>query len=332
MVLLRNEATAQQSRVQVIRFATVHKRRRRRLGWIRVLCVVVVWLSAIATTTVVTSFTNTGSSLFPCHNGFIYSGVVVHTRSAVVLSSSQLEVNNEHNLLLPEPAQLPPQLSLYGTKRRRFRNMIPGTRYFSPTTDSDNVATKSNNATTTTDIDRSSLDNVVNSRDRLALDRLILATAVPSMINMAVVPLVNAVDTFWVGRMGSALALAGQAAANHAFFTVYFLVSYLPTITAPRVAAAVGSGQLDVAQTRVSESLFLSNLLGGLGTVLLVAYPMAILSFILPAGTPAIAYAVPYLRYRGLSMMPALMASTGFAAYRGLLDTVTPLKVSLCTK
>lgn len=42
------------------------------------------------------------------------------------------------------------------------------------------------------------------------VDRLILTTAIPSMINLAVVPLVNAVDTFYVGRLGVALALAGQ--------------------------------------------------------------------------------------------------------------------------
>ena len=42
------------------------------------------------------------------------------------------------------------------------------------------------------------------------LDRLILSNAIPSMINLAVVPLVNSVDTFWVGRMGVALALAGR--------------------------------------------------------------------------------------------------------------------------
>jgi Na+-driven multidrug efflux pump len=42
-------------------------------------------------------------------------------------------------------------------------------------------------------------------------------------------------------------------------------------------------------------------------------------------------FAVPYLRIRAWGMIPALFAATGFAAYRGLLDTVTPLKVSLGT-
>eukprot|EP00540_Astrosyne_radiata_P021182 CAMPEP_0116824718 /NCGR_PEP_ID=MMETSP0418-20121206/1553_1 /TAXON_ID=1158023 /ORGANISM="Astrosyne radiata, Strain 13vi08-1A" /LENGTH=327 /DNA_ID=CAMNT_0004453121 /DNA_START=1 /DNA_END=984 /DNA_ORIENTATION=+ len=40
---------------------------------------------------------------------------------------------------------------------------------------------------------------------------------------------------------------------------------------------------------------------------------------------------MPYLRLRALSMIPAIITATGFAAYRGLLNTVTPLKVSLLT-
>ena len=163
------------------------------------------------------------------------------------------------------------------------------------------------------------------------LDRMILTTVVPSMINLAVVPLVNSVDTFWVGRMGLALALAGQAAANQAFFTLYFLVAFLPTITAPLVATAVGSGNQQEARTRVSESLFLCTLLGGLGTLLLVGFPETSLGLVLPPGAPAYEYAKPYLRIRGLGVIPALLSATGFAAYRGMLDTVTPLKVSLGT-
>lgn len=65
------------------------------------------------------------------------------------------------------------------------------------------------------------------------LDRKIIGTALPNMVNMLVVPLVNSVDTFWVGRMGSALALAGQAAANNAFMTIFYFLNFLPIITAP---------------------------------------------------------------------------------------------------
>ena len=163
------------------------------------------------------------------------------------------------------------------------------------------------------------------------LDRKILNTAIPSMINMAVVPIVNAVDTFWVGQMGVALALAGQAAANQAFFTLFFLISFLPNITAPLVATAVGSNDIEAAQNRVCEAAFLSNVLGGLGTLLLVGFPSQALKLVLANDAPALQYAIPYLRLRALSLVPSLLSATGFATYRGLLNTITPLKVSLVT-
>lgn len=164
------------------------------------------------------------------------------------------------------------------------------------------------------------------------LDESILKTAIPNMINLGVVPLVNAVDTFWVGRLGLALALAGQSAANQASFTLYFLIAFLPNITAPLVASAVASDNKELAQKRVCESLFLCTFLGLLATVLLVAFPKQVLgALVLPKDAPAMAYAAPYLRWRAIGMVPSLISSTGFAAYRGMLNTVTPLKVSLAT-
>eukprot|EP00985_Skeletonema_marinoi_P025717 scaffold19142_cov95-Skeletonema_marinoi.AAC.1 len=48
-------------------------------------------------------------------------------------------------------------------------------------------------------------------------------------------------------------------------------------------------------------------------------------------GTSVMAFAVPYLRLRAFGMLPALLSSCGFAAYNGMLNTVTPLKVTLTT-
>ena len=137
-----------------------------------------------------------------------------------------------------------------------------------------------------------------------ALDRHVLGVALPSMVNLAVIPLVGAVDTFWVGRMGDALALAGQGAANQCFFSVYFLIAFIPTITAPLVAKAAGSGNTKAAAERVCEALFLANVLGFIGTIFLVASPQSVLGLVLPAGAPATAYAIRYLRLRSLSLIP----------------------------
>lgn len=164
------------------------------------------------------------------------------------------------------------------------------------------------------------------------LDSKILSTALPTMLNLMVVPLVNAVDTFYVGRLADPLALAAQSAANQCFFTVYFLAAFLPTITAPLVAEAIGKEDWDAAKQRVCESLFLSNVLGGVFSLALIGFPRLVLGLVLPPSlTEALDYAVPYLRWRALGMVPALFSATGFAAYRGLLNTVTPLKVSLAT-
>lgn len=164
------------------------------------------------------------------------------------------------------------------------------------------------------------------------LDNLILKTCIPTVMNLMVVPFVNSVDTFWVGRLGLAMALAAQSAANQACFTLFFLIAFLPNMTAPLVASAVSSGDDEQARERVCESLFLCNLLGAMGTFALVVYPRQILTaLLLPAGSPVLDYAAPYLRWRALGMVPSLIAATGSAAYRGLLNTVTPLKVSLMT-
>ena len=94
------------------------------------------------------------------------------------------------------------------------------------------------------------------------LDKEIAGVMLPSVVNLAVIPLVGAVDTLWIGRMGSALALAGQGAANQCFFSTFFLIAFIPTITAPLVAKSAGAGDIAGACKRVCEALFLANVLG----------------------------------------------------------------------
>ena len=39
-------------------------------------------------------------------------------------------------------------------------------------------------------------------------------------------------------------------------------------------------------------------------------------------------YALPYLRIRALAFLPSLISTVGFSAFRGKMDTITPLKIS----
>lgn len=53
------------------------------------------------------------------------------------------------------------------------------------------------------------------------------------------------------------------------------------------------------------------------------------MSSVLRDGAPALAFARPYLVIRALAFLPSLTSLVGFSAFRGVLDTVTPVKISL---
>jgi len=162
-----------------------------------------------------------------------------------------------------------------------------------------------------------------------ALDRRILTLAIPAVLNFAILPLVGAVDTFWVGRMKEALALAGQAASNQVFSSTFWFISFLPSVITPLVAKAVGGGDNEAVQSRVGEAMFLGTLTGVIGCTLLALFPTQALSLVLPPGAPARKFAEPYLFIRALTFIPALLSTVAFAAFRGSMDVLTPLKISV---
>lgn len=96
--------------------------------------------------------------------------------------------------------------------------------------------------------DRSSILSARPNGDEL--DNRIMTLAIPAIVNFAIVPLVGAVDTVFVGRMKNALALAGQGAANQVFSSTFWIISFLPSVVTPLIAQAVGSGDKDAVQDR----------------------------------------------------------------------------------
>ena len=66
-----------------------------------------------------------------------------------------------------------------------------------------------------------------------ALDKRSGALTLPAVGNFLVLPVTQAVDCYWVGRMGEALATAGQAATNQVFSHPSF--PYLATPFSPHV-------------------------------------------------------------------------------------------------
>ena len=97
--------------------------------------------------------------------------------------------------------------------------------------------------------------------------------SLPAIANFAINPLIGAVDLFWVGRMGSALALAGQSAANQVFTSSFWIISFLPSVTTPLVAKHYAAGDIEKAQDIVCQAMILGSILGLCGmSFLLVSW------------------------------------------------------------
>jgi hypothetical protein len=61
------------------------------------------------------------------------------------------------------------------------------------------------------------------------MDRELIKISLPVIGNFAIAPLIGAVDLLWVNRMGNALAVAGQSAANQVFSSAFWFTSFLPS-------------------------------------------------------------------------------------------------------
>jgi MATE family multidrug resistance protein len=161
------------------------------------------------------------------------------------------------------------------------------------------------------------------------LDKRMIKFALPCVANFAINPLVGAVDLFWINRMKNPLAVAGQAASNQVFSSLFWLSSFLPSVTATLVAKKKAENDTDGVQTAVCNALFVGFIIAILSSTLILLQPEKVLSIVLKDGAPALEYAKPYLLIRGFAFLPSLISVTGYSALRGVLDTVTPLKISI---
>lgn len=102
-------------------------------------------------------------------------------------------------------------------------------------------------------------------------------------------------------------------------------------VISPLIAKARAAGNQGEVQRLIGEAIFLASTTGLIGMFLLTVVPDMMLNLVLPAGAAARQYATPYLACRGISYVPAAVSSVAFSAFRGVLDVMTPLKVSAAT-
>ena len=159
------------------------------------------------------------------------------------------------------------------------------------------------------------------------LDSRIWKLALPAFINFLILPVTGAVDLFFIGKLGSALATAGQSAANQVYSTAALLTNVIPVVTVPLVAKAHAANNKEEVQRQVGGAIFLSILLASLVTVLVGAGANRWL--LLVGSSAALPFSLPYLLYRLPGVLPDTLSTVGFSSFRGIQDAVTPLKISL---
>ena len=161
------------------------------------------------------------------------------------------------------------------------------------------------------------------------LDKRLIRISLPVIANFAINPLIGAVDLFWVNRMANPLAVAGQAAANQVFNSAFWITSFLPSVTATLISKENASGNKEGVRNAVNQALFVGMSISLLSSILVFNSPDKVLSSVLAADNPAMKYAKPYLLIRSFAFLPSLISLVGFSAFRGILETDTPVKVSM---
>ncbi len=164
-------------------------------------------------------------------------------------------------------------------------------------------------------------------------DGAIFSLALPAVLALAADPLLQVVDTIFVGQTGpDALAALG---VNSALFTFSFLVfNFLSTATTPLVATALAAGDNRRAGTVTIQAMLLATLLGtGLTAGLTLGADQALMLMGAdPSSTPEMfSLAKDFLLIRALAAPAVLLMTVGNGTFRGLQDMRTPLTITLAT-
>jgi putative MATE family efflux protein len=158
-------------------------------------------------------------------------------------------------------------------------------------------------------------------------DREIVALAVPALGALAADPLYSLADTAFVGNLGTP-ELGAVAVATAAFTASFWLFSFLAYGVTPRVARALGAGDILKASRVGVQALLLALVIGAAVTAAGVAFAGPIVS-LLGARAEVAVLAEPYLRVRMLAATPVLIVQAGHGWLRGAHDTRTPMVIAL---
>ena len=160
-----------------------------------------------------------------------------------------------------------------------------------------------------------------------AVDREILALAVPAFGSLVAEPMYLLVDTAIVGHLGVA-PLGGLAVASTILLTGYALFIFLAYGTTGTVARLIGAGDMRSAMHQSVQSMWLALLLAAGLMVLGWVFADPLVRALGARGEVRVA-ALLYLRVSLLGLPALLVTLAGTGYLRGRQDTRTPLAVAV---
>ncbi|MDP9806366.1 putative MATE family efflux protein [Trueperella bonasi] len=155
------------------------------------------------------------------------------------------------------------------------------------------------------------------------IDRSIRKLALPSLATLLAEPLLIAVDTTMVGRLGTH-PLAGLSLASTVLATVVGICIFLSYATTAATARHVGSGHPDRGLRQGIDGMWLGLSLGVVLGMLLAAFAPTILGWFGPE-PEVLAEAVRYARASAVGLPGMLLVLAANGTLRGFADTRTPL-------
>ena len=163
------------------------------------------------------------------------------------------------------------------------------------------------------------------------LDQSIFKITAAASLNYLMNPLVGFVDTFWVGRLGSDLDIAGQGYADDIYNLIFGVFCFMSSFITPEIAFLKSQNQVEEVKELNTVSILISFFFGFGIYFMLNTFGSSYLGTQL-ANSPFSSNCLTYLKYRSLSIPFALVNNTIFATLRGLLLFKTAFKLNLVSQ
>ena len=159
----------------------------------------------------------------------------------------------------------------------------------------------------------------------MPVTKAILKLAGPATASMFFIMLFNIVDAWWVGKLGSK-ALAGVSAASFILWALEAASTLVSTGVNAMVARFVGAKMIKKASQVVGQgilfSIFLAVILG-LGGLILQKKTFLLMGL----QGESLTAALDYMTYILIGLITITVSFATDAAFRGMGDTKTPLKI-----